>query len=133
MFAASLVLLADFSGMTVASTTAAIHGLTLEEAVRSPRSLLNQAAACEKLFAPWKATSAIHGLTLEKAVRSIHDRCFEFSNYPAVIPGAAQASLRGNPESILMRVAENGFPVPPATSAGGPGMTTAKIDRVCHE
>jgi len=41
--------------------------------------------------------------------------------------------LRGNPESILMRVAENGFPVPPATSAGGPGMTTAKIDRVCHE
>ena len=101
MFAASLVLLADFSGMTVASTTAAIHGLTLEEAVRSPRSLLNQAAACEKLFAPWKATSAIHGLTLEKAVRSIHDRCFEFSNYPAVIPGAAQASLRGNPESIF--------------------------------
>jgi hypothetical protein len=99
----------------------------------APIAAQPSAAACEKLFAPWKATSAIHGLTVEKAVRSIHDRCFEFSNYPAVIPGAAQASLRGNPESILMRVAENGFPVPPATSAGGPGMTTAKIDRACHE
>ncbi len=71
LFAARLVLIANFRDMKFPSTTPAIHGLVLENAVRSSliAAQLN-AAASGKFVAPRNITSAVHGLTLENAVRS---------------------------------------------------------------